>query len=238
MDLSIIIINKNYQKYLEKSIYSCINQKTNFSYEIIFIDDGSKDKSLDLASSIKNKKLKIYQVKNFGVERASNFGFKKSKGKFILRVDSDDYLHKNYVEIMLKKIIKTKYSFVYSNYKLISKSGKLIRRVSLPFFNKKEILERGDFLATGTMFKKKEIKSLGYYNETKKNCGLENYELIIKLLNQNKKGKHVKNFLFFYRKHKKNLSFIKQKKIEKYGNDLFKKMKIGNYQKNKFNPTI
>ena len=182
--------------------------------------------------------MRIYQVKNFGVERASNFGFKKSKGKFVLRVDSDDYLHKNYVETMLKKIIKTKYSFIYSNYKLISKSGKLIKNVFLPFFNKKEILERGDFLATGTVFKKKKIKSLGYYNETKKNCGLENYELIIKLLNQNEKGKHVKNFLFFYRKHHKNLSLVKQKKIEKYGNDLFKKMKIGNYQKNKFNPTI
>ena len=56
---------------------------------------------------------------------------------------------------MLKKIIKTKYSFIYSNYKLISKSGKLIKNVFLPFFNKKEILERGDFLATGTVFKKK-----------------------------------------------------------------------------------
>ena len=187
MDLSIIIINKNYQEYLKKSIYSCINQKTKYSFEIIIIDDGSRDKSLQLANSIKNKNLKIFSVNNFGVEKASNLGFKKSKGRFVLRVDSDDYLHKNFIQIMLNKIIGTKYSFVYPNYNLISKSGKLIRKVSLPNFNKKEILERGDFLATGTIFRKREIKLLGYYNETHKNCGLENYELIIKLLKKNKK---------------------------------------------------
>ena len=55
MDLSIIIINKNYQEYLKKSIYSCINQKTKYSFEIIIIDDGSRDKSLQLANSIKIK---------------------------------------------------------------------------------------------------------------------------------------------------------------------------------------
>ena len=237
MDLSIIIINKNYQQYLKKSIYSCINQKTKYSFEIIIIDDGSRDKSLQLANSIKNKNLKIFSVNNFGVEKASNLGFKKSKGKFVLRVDSDDYLHKNFIQIMLNKIIGTKYSFVYPNYNLISKSGKLIRKVSLPNFNKKEILERGDFLATGTIFRKREIKLLGYYNESHKNCGLENYELIIKLLKKNKKGNHIKKFLFFYRRHYKNLSLVKQKKIKYYGINLFKKMKIGKYHKNNFNPT-
>ena len=237
MDLSIIIINKNYQEYLKKSIYSCINQKTKYSVEIIIIDDGSRDKSLQLANSIKNKNLKIFSVNNFGVEKASNLGFKKSKGRFVLRVDSDDYLHKNFIQIMLNKIIGTKYSFVYPNYNLISKSGKLIRKVSLPNFNKKEILERGDFLATGTIFRKREIKLLGYYNETHKNCGLENYELIIKLLKKNKRGNHINKFLFFYRRHYKNLSLVKQKKIKNYGINLFKKMKIGKYQKNNFNPT-
>ena len=237
MDLSIIIINKNYQQYLKKSIYSCINQKTKYSFEIIIIDDGSRDKSLQLANSIKNKNLKIFSVNNFGVEKASNLGFKKSKGKFVLRVDSDDYLHKNFIQIMLNKIIGTKYSFVYPNYNLISKSGKLIRKISLPNFNKKEILERGDFLATGTIFRKREIKLLGYYNESHKNCGLENYELIIKLLKKNKKGNHINKFLFSYRRHYKNLSLVKQKKIKYYGINLFKKMKIGKYQKNNFNPT-
>ena len=66
---------------------------------------------------------------------------------------------------------------------------------------------------------------------------LENYELIIKLLKKNKKGNHIKKFLFFYRRHYKNLSLVKQKKIKYYGINLFKKMKIGKYQKNNFNPT-
>ena len=238
MDLSIIIINKNYQRYLKKSVYSCINQKTKYKYEIIVVDDGSKDKSLQILNSIKSKKLRIFSVNNFGIEKASNLGFKESKGEYVVRVDSDDHLHRNFVQLMMNKIVGSKYSFVYPSYHLISKTGKFIKEMALPDFNKKEILERGDFLATGTIFKKKLLKSLGYYNELHKNCGLENYELIIKILKRNKKGKHVNKFLFYYRRHNKNLSLVKQKKINNYGINLFKKMKIGKYQVNNFNPAF
>jgi len=236
IDLSIVIINKNYKKFLKFCIKSCLNQETKFNYEILFSDDGSTDGSIDYIKSLKNKKIKIFLSKNQGIEKISNKALKKAKGKFIVRVDSDDCLKKNFAEIMLRKIRKTNYAFVYPNYHMIDIRGKFIKNISLPKFNPSEIFKRGDFLASGTVFARKQIKSLKFYNESNKNSGLENYELILKLLLLNKKGRHIKKNLFYYRKHKKNYSLTKRKKIIKYGNLLFKKLKIGKYIMNQYHP--
>ena len=236
VDLSIIIINKNYLNFLRKCINSCLNQTTKYEYEVILIDDGSTDGSFLYAKKLKNKKIKIFQTKNKGVEKAANKGFKKSNAKYVVRVDSDDYLHKNFVNTMLEKIIKSKTAFVYSNYYLVKSNKKKMRQVKLPIFNNKEIFQRGDFLATGTIYNKNIIKKMGYYNENKKNSGLENYELILKLINNEYYGERVNRFLFYYRRHATNLSLKKKNKILYYGKKIFQKMKLGNYKKNKFHP--
>ena len=236
VDLSIIIINKNYLTFLKKCINSCLNQTTKYKYEVLLIDDGSTDGSFLYAKKIKNKKLKLFQTKNKGIEKAANKGFKKSNAKYVVRVDSDDYLHKNFVNTMLKKIIKSHIAFAYSNYYLIKPNEKKIGQVRLPIFNKKEIFQRGDFLATGTIYNKNIIKKMGYYNENTKNSGLENYELILKLINNKYHGKRVNRFLFYYRRHVTNLSLKKKNKILNYGKKIFKKMYLGNYKKNKFHP--
>jgi glycosyltransferase involved in cell wall biosynthesis len=236
LDLSIIIINKNYLTFLKKCINSCLNQVTKYKYEVILIDDGSTDGSILFAKKIKNKKLTIFQTKNEGIEKAANKGFKKSNAKYVVRVDSDDYLHKNFVNIMLKEIIKSNNAFVYSNYYLVKSNEKKLNQTMLPIFNKKEIFQRGDFLATGTIYNKNIINKIGYYNENIKNSGLENYELIIKLICNKYYGKRVNRFLFYYRRHVANLSLLKKKKILNYGKKIFKKMHLGNYKKNKFHP--
>ena len=61
VDLSIVIINKNYLTFLKNCINSCLSQLTKYKYEIILIDDGSTDGSVLYAKKIKNRKLKIYQ---------------------------------------------------------------------------------------------------------------------------------------------------------------------------------
>lgn len=236
LDLSIIIINKNYLTFLRNCINSCLNQSTKYKYEVILIDDGSTDGSFLYAKKIKNRKLKIYQTKNKGIEKAANKGFKKSNAKYVVRVDSDDYLHKNFVNTMLTKIIKSKAAFVYSNYYLVKSNIKKVSQINLPRFNKKEIFQRGDFLATGTIYNRNILKKMGYYNENTKNSGLENYELILKLINNQYYGVRVNRFLFYYRRHVANVSLKKKRKIFNYGKKIFKKMHLGNYKKNKFHP--
>ena len=158
IDLSIVIINKNYLSYLKKCVNSCLRQITKYKYEVIIVDDGSTDGSINYAKNIKNKKINFFQTKNKGIEKAANKGFKKSNAKYVVRVDSDDYLSKNFVNIMLNEANKSKASFIYSNYYLINSKKKL--KINLPPFNKKEILQRGDFLATGTVYNRNIISSI------------------------------------------------------------------------------
>jgi glycosyltransferase involved in cell wall biosynthesis len=238
LDLSIIIINKNYFRFLKRCLQSCFEQKTKYNYEIIVIDDGSKDGSVQYLKQIKDKRFKFIKSKNEGIEKASNKGFKKSIGKYVVRVDSDDYLNVNFIQTSIKEIENSKKDFVYSNYFQIDTTGKIIKKKFLPIFSKHEIIARGDFLATGTVYKREIIKNFNFYNEKTKNCGLENYELILKLISDKKKGKKIDKFLFFYRMHKKNISVIKEKKITSYGKKLFTKMNLQQYSKNQFHPWV
>jgi len=234
IDLSIVIINKNYLDYLKKCVNSCLSQVTKYKYEVIIVDDGSTDGSISFAKNIKDKKIKFFQTKNKGIEKAANKGFKKSNAKYVVRVDSDDYLNKKFVNIMLDEANKSKAAFIYSNYYLVNSKKRL--KINLPPFNKKEILQRGDFLATGTVYDRNIIKKKGYYSEDIKNSGLENYQLILKLIVYKNYGKRVNKHLFYYRKHSVNLSIFKKKKIIDLGKKIFTKMKLGIYKKNKFHP--
>jgi len=236
LDLSIIIINKNYLRFLKKCINSCLNQNTNYQYEVILVDDGSEDDSVMYAKKISNKKFSFIQTKSKGIEWAANRGFEKSKSKYVVRVDSDDYIDKNFVHYSLNEINKSRKAFVYSDYIQINSTDRNKEKISLPNFNEKEIFQRGDFLATGTVYRRNLIKKIGYYNEKFKNSGLENYELILRLIKKKYSGKKINKFLFFYRKHINNLSIIKKKKITNYGKKMFRKMNLGQYSRNKFHP--
>ena len=102
---SIIITNYNYGKYLSTCLRSCINQTlSNNDYEIIFVDDCSTDNSIKIAKQHKPyfKNLKIIEnKKNHGVAFSSNLGIKNAKGKYIIRVDADDYVNSELLRILI-----------------------------------------------------------------------------------------------------------------------------------------
>lgn len=105
MLLSIVIPVYNVEAYVERCIRSCAFQDISSSeYEIIAINDGSTDNSLQiikkLAGEITN--LTVYSQKNAGLSAVRNFGFSVSKGDYIWYVDSDDWIAEN----CLKRIIE------------------------------------------------------------------------------------------------------------------------------------
>ena len=90
---SIIIPIYNSENYIERCLLSVLNQ--NFDdYECILVDDGSTDRSLEICKSVINERsnFQIFSKENGGVSSARNFGLKRSNGKFILFLDSDDWL--------------------------------------------------------------------------------------------------------------------------------------------------
>lgn len=95
--VSILVPVYNVEKYLERCISSVLNQDFT-DYEIIMVDDGSTDNSSFLCDKLCNKnpeKIKVIHKKNEGLPSARLEGFKNSSGKYIIFLDSDDYLLEN-----------------------------------------------------------------------------------------------------------------------------------------------
>jgi hypothetical protein len=82
------------------------------------------------------------------------------------------------------------------------------------------------------------LLSVGLYNEENKNCGLENYELTLKIFNSGFIGKHIKKNLFFYRRHDNNLSAKNFKSIVNYGSNLAKQYGLDFYTINQYHTYI
>ena len=99
--ISVIVPVYNVEKYLRECIDSIIRQ-TYKNIEIILIDDGSKDSSGQICDEYtkKDKRIKVIHQENRGVSSSRNLGIKKSNGKWITFVDSDDWLEDNFIEVL------------------------------------------------------------------------------------------------------------------------------------------
>jgi glycosyltransferase involved in cell wall biosynthesis len=236
MDVSIVITTYNYSGYVESCIKSCLNQlNTRLSYEIIVVDDGSTDDTSEVLKLYSSYSVRVFRIENSGIEIASNFGFSKATGDYIVRVDADDLLLPNYLASM-ENVLSNEYGFFYSNYQVIDGNDRVLKNVCLPDFDSKEILSRGDFLATGTLIRADILNHFGPYKCEIVNSGLENYEFIIHLLCNGVRGLHVSEELFSYRRHSKNISKIKRDAIIQNGRLLFGKNNLGPFLTNEFHP--
>lgn len=105
--VSIIVPIYNVEKYLEQCVISLINQSYK-NIEIILINDGSTDNSIDIMNKYKklDGRVKCYCKVNGGLSDARNYGISVSKGKYIVFVDSDDYVEKDYISILYNLIIE------------------------------------------------------------------------------------------------------------------------------------
>ena len=102
---SFIVPVYNTEKYLKKCLDSLVNQ-TYKDFEIIVVNDGSTDKSSNIISKYqkKYKNIIVIDKENEGLSMARNRGVQKSSGKYIIFVDSDDYVSNKLLEEVDKKI--------------------------------------------------------------------------------------------------------------------------------------
>lgn len=101
--VSIILPVYNSEKYIEETILSILKQSYS-NFELIIIDDCSKDTSFAICEKLRKYDNRIVLIKNYnnvGVSESRNIGISKAKGKYIMFVDSDDTLHKNMIEKMI-----------------------------------------------------------------------------------------------------------------------------------------
>ena len=169
--ISIIIPIYNVEKYLEKCLDSILNQ-TYKNLEIILIDDGSTDNSPNICNSYceKDKRIKIIHKNNEGVSSARNKGIELSTGKYIVFIDSDDYVSNEHIEVLYDCIISNNVDLVISNLIDISEDGIILNNEEKESFlmNKdqclKELLSEDNFyhLCCGNIYRKDLLEKIRF----------------------------------------------------------------------------
>ena len=96
MKFSVVIPLYNKEHYIEATIRSVLSQ-TCQDFEVIVVDDGSKDNSLALARKYESDRVRVIPQENQGVSVARNTGIENARGKFIAFLDADDQWQANYL---------------------------------------------------------------------------------------------------------------------------------------------
>lgn len=106
--ISVIVPIYKVEKYLKKCVESILEQ-TYSNLDIILVDDGSPDNCGDIIEEFRKKDERIRTIhqKNGGLSDARNSGIKIAKGKYIVCIDSDDWIEKNMIEVLYNDIINT-----------------------------------------------------------------------------------------------------------------------------------
>ena len=206
--VTIYITNFNYGKYIKKAIESVLNQ-TLTSFELIIIDDGSQDQSLEIINEYKeNSKIKIIKQINKGLNVSNNIALRLAKGKYIIRLDADDWLEKNALEELANVLNKyPKVGLVFADYYHVNKYGVVIERVKRHNFKNVNLLDQPAHGAC-TLIRTKILKSIGGYDEDFK-CQ-DGFDLWIRFI-QEFEVSNINKPLFFYRKHDTNLTSNEKK---------------------------
>ena len=143
-DISIIVPIYNAEKYLNKCIDSIINQSKK-ELEIILINDGSTDNSETIIKKYNDKRIKYFKNKNQGIGKTRNFGIEKATGKYIMFLDSDDFLELNACEKMFEKAEKDKLDIVICDYYRYFDNGKK-EEVKLPNFKNSSLKDNPNII--------------------------------------------------------------------------------------------
>lgn len=118
--ISIIITVYNAEKTIKKCMDSIMGQ-TYSNFEVIIVNDGSEDRSLEILNSYTDERIKIYSQSNKGTGEARNYALTKAIGKYITFVDSDDYINNNFLKDSYNLLKEFSADIVANSYKKVEK---------------------------------------------------------------------------------------------------------------------
>ncbi|MEI0606088.1 glycosyltransferase family 2 protein [Brachyspira pulli] len=201
--VSIIIPVYNVSKYLRTCLDSVINQ-TYKDLEIICINDGSTDDSLEILKEYSNKdnRIIIIDKKNAGVSAARNDGIEKSSGEYLFCMDSDDYIDNDFIEVFYNNAKKNNSDLV-----VLSTFWNLYKRINKDYHSA---------LPTWSMFIKKSIldtyKYLRYpLNVQPGEDGIFSHELL--MYTKNVSFEYTTNYHYVKRPGQDSQRAVKEPKI-------------------------
>ena len=238
--ISVIVPVYNVEAYFDRCMESLVGQ-TYEEFEIIVIDDGSTDGSGLLCDkwAEKDKRVKVFHQENRGLSAVRNRGLELAGGEYILWVDSDDYVEKNYLEKLSEAYTSTGADMVMCSFYtdidgVVEHTGeKLFRAEEM---NRQTFLERlyvqGMYSVVWNKILPKEA-----YEEIKFPVGrvFEDSSVMLQLTKRCNKIVVIEEPLYFYRRHKASITLQVRDEARslKYLNDnyLWLKEDIAFYQK-------
>lgn len=131
-DLSIIIPIYNSEQFIPKCLDAILNQETKIDYEVICINDGSKDNCGNLLKKYQEQysdKMVIFEQENKGISAARNKGLELANGEYVGFIDNDDSVTSDYVEKILTKAKDTEADIVQTGYSNNTINGELLSKV-------------------------------------------------------------------------------------------------------------
>lgn len=185
--VSVIIPTHNRSNYIGKAVKSVLDQ-TYKNTEIIIIDDGSIDRTPEVISELSREDSRIFALRNktnLGIARSLNKGIRKAQGKYIARLDDDDFwLDPKKLEKQVKFLEShPEYVLVGGGMVKIDSDGKEIKRYLFPENDediRKSLLVYNLFVQSTVLFRKNAWKEAGGYDEELNSLG-EDRDLWLKM---------------------------------------------------------
>lgn len=197
--VSIIIPCYNQGKYVAEAINSALRQ-TFKDIEIVCVNDGSTDNSVEIIKSFENKYKNLIFLnneENRGVIYSRNFAIKNCNGTYILPLDADDIIEPTYVEKAVKILDNNpNIGIVYCKAKIF---GNYDKYWNLKPFNKSDILYENCIFCSA-FFRKSDFIKIGGYNNNMK-YGYEDYDLWLSFIEQGLEVFQINEILFSYRQY-------------------------------------
>ncbi len=193
--ISVVIAVHNGEKYIGRCIRSILNQSLPRSaYEVIVVNDGSTDKT-EFALRLFENDLKVFNhVEKRGLPASLNTGIKNALGQFVVRLDADDYVHEEYLNILsLHLRMNAKMDAVACDYILVDDHENVLET--------KNCLDEP--IGCGIMFRIDQLVDVGLYDD--QFLSREDEDLQIRFLKKYKIDR-IQLPLYRYRRHESNMT--------------------------------
>ncbi len=197
--ISIVLPSYNQKEFLAEAIESCLNQKYDYDYEIIIVDDGSTDGSFEIARKYAEEnpvKIQLILQVNKGLANARNTGIMNATGNWILPLDADDKLNENCITKIEEAIMKDpKADVIGLSFKTF---GLGVQDVVLMSDPKLEDFFQGNRIGYCSAIRKSALLEVGGYNP-RMIWGYEDLHLSINLLARGYKVITIPDMVWEYR---------------------------------------
>ena len=210
--ISVIIPCYNQEKYITETLESVLAQTID-DFEVIIVNDGSKDHSLEIIRSYSSKypnKISYINQKNKGVIFSRNNAITQATGEYIFPLDGDDKIAADCLEKLYNAMINNKGDVIYCDVEYFGNKTGMMENSAPTKFN----MCLCNRVCVSALYRKSDWEKYGGYDEIM-NKGLEDWEFWLNFVEENKSFYKVNEPLFFYRISDKSRNCLISKSIGK-----------------------